>query len=104
MTQRFERLLASSTDHLSLPPLQLCSYQDMQMSLALAQGDCRLQFQGLAQPQLGWPPAVIAKGQWVPFMGGSSLAVTGPELPGYSTELGSGLWGQPGYNCPGSLE
>lgn len=80
-----------------------CSYQDMQTSVAMARGGCRLQFQQLVQPQLGWPPAVVAKGPGVQYMGGAPLVVTGPDLPGYTRRMGNGLWGQPGYDCAASL-
>jgi hypothetical protein len=60
-------------------------------------------FQPLSAPELGWPPAVVAKGEGVQLSGGSPIAVTGPEVPGYRRHLGTGLFLQQGYACYGSV-
>lgn len=38
--------------------------------------------QQLVEPQFGWPPALLAKGEGVVFTAGAPLAVTGPEVSG----------------------
>ena len=62
-----------------------------------------LRYQALAEPALGWPAFVIAKGEGVSFVGGSPIEVAGPNVPGYTRLLGSGLFGQQGFDCEGSL-
>ncbi len=42
----------------------------------------QLLHQQLVEPQFGWPPAVLAKGEGVTFTGGAPIAVTGPEVSG----------------------
>jgi len=63
-----------------------------------------LRFQSLVVPKLGWPPALLGKGPHIPFASGSPLVTVGPPLPGYTRQLGSGLFGQRGYTCPESLK
>ena len=63
-----------------------------------------LRYQELVASDLGWPPALLAKGPGVSFLAGSPLVATGPEVPGYQRQFGSGLPFQPGFNCPGSLK
>lgn len=55
-------------------------------------------------PEMGWPPATLAKGHGVAFSGGAALAVAAPDVEGFTSMLGSGLWGQPGFDCPGTLK
>lgn len=63
-----------------------------------------LRYQALVEPEYGWPPAVISKGEGVAFTGGSPIAVLGPQVPGFRRELASGLWGQPGFSCNDTLK
>lgn len=63
-----------------------------------------LRFQSLVAPELGWPPALLAKGPGVPFVSGTPIVTVGPEVPGYRRLLGSGLFGQRGYPCAESIK
>ncbi|EFN54969.1 expressed protein [Chlorella variabilis] len=63
-----------------------------------------LLFQEEVQPVVGWPPRVLAKGAEVPFLGGSPLSATFPEVPGHTRLLGRGMFAQAGFSCPGSLK
>ncbi|KAL4445436.1 hypothetical protein ABPG77_011261 [Micractinium sp. CCAP 211/92] len=81
-----------------------CGYRDMRNVVALQEGQCELRWQQLAVPEMGWPPATLAKGHGVAFSGGAALAVAAPDVEGFTSMLGSGLWGQPGFDCPGTLK
>lgn len=67
-------------------------------------GAGELLFQEEVQPVVGWPPRVLAKGAEVPFLGGSPLSATFPEVPGHTRLLGRGMFAQAGFSCPGSLK
>ena len=54
--------------------------------------------------QLGWPPALLAKGADTPFTAGAPLLVWGPEVAGYTRLPGRGLWTHGNYPCDGSLK
>ena len=99
-------LLAPSTQpgYPPCPKCVPCSYVDRRTNVTLQQGDCELRFQALVEPAYGWPPSLISKGPGVAFTGGSPIAVTGPEVPGFSRYLATGLWGQPGFACNGTLK
>jgi len=75
----------------------------MLTTVSLRQGQCELRFQELVEPSIGWPPAVLSKGPGVTFTAGSPIAVTGTPVPGYQLYMGSGLFGQQGFNCPESI-
>lgn len=79
-------------------------YADQQTAVELQPGQCELRFQPLVEPSKGWPPSLISKGKDLPFSAGSPLAVTGPEIEGYTRYLGGSLFGQPGYDCPGTIK
>ena len=56
-------------------------------------------------PSTPLPAAHAAQGpQAVNFTTGAPLAVGGPLLPGFKRLMGTGLFGQPGYPCAGSLQ
>ena len=61
-----------------------------------------LQYQGIVAPGLGWPPATAGRADG--FVGGSPLVSLAPEVPGYRRLVGTGLFGQPGYQCNGTLK
>lgn len=63
-----------------------------------------LRYQALVDASYGWPPSVVSKGPGVAFTGGSPIAVLGPRVPGFRRELATGLWGQPGFSCNGTLK
>lgn len=84
-------------------PGATCSFKDRIMEATLAGGQCELRHQQLAEPDFGWPPAVVAKGSGIAFTAGAPLAVTGPPVDGFEVQLGTGLFGQPGMDCPGTL-
>lgn len=52
-------------------------------------------------PPLWFPPAVIAKGPAVPFIGGAPLVLSAPPLPGYSELPGTNQFAFTGgsFNC-----
>ncbi|PRW59527.1 Serine threonine- kinase CTR1 [Chlorella sorokiniana] len=80
-----------------------CSYEQGSNSVKLQAGECQLLHQQLVEPRFGWPPAVLAKGNSIPFVAGAPVAVTGPEVPGFTRRIARGLFGQPGYTCNGTL-
>jgi len=67
-------------------------------------GAGELRFEELATPLQGWPPSVLGKGEGIGFTGGAPLAVYGPMVEGYARRLGTGVYGQPGFDCPGTLK
>ncbi|KAL4855424.1 Mitogen-activated protein kinase kinase kinase 9 [Chlorella vulgaris] len=76
-----------------------CRYSDVQNNVSLSLGDCQLGYQSL-----GWPPAVLVKGQGVQFTGGAPLVVSSPPVDGYTRLPGQGLWGQQGFACANTLK
>lgn len=57
-------------------------------------------------PPAGFPPAVIAKGLSVPFVGGAPLALHAPPLPGYTVLPGRNQFAFFGgsFNCSFTLK
>jgi hypothetical protein len=81
-----------------------CRYADLQRTVDLQRGQCELRWQYLAA-EVGWPPGLISKGpEAANFTTGSPIAAGGPQLSGFKRLMGTGLFGQPGYPCPGSLQ
>ena len=81
-----------------------CSYKDQSTEVSLQPGQCELRQQPLVQPGLGWPPAVLSKGQGVTFTGGSPVATVASPVDGFTAYPASGLFGQPGFECEGTLK
>ena len=54
----------------------------------------------------GGPPYVLTKGDAANGMtaGVPISAAPGPEIPGYTRYIASGLYGQPGYKCNSSIQ
>ena len=50
------------------------------------------------------PPCTLQGPEAANFTAGSPLAVGGPEVPGFRRYLGTGLFGQQGYTCPGTTQ
>lgn len=67
----------------ALSPPRRCRYESggiKRQFVSLAPSQCELRFQELAAVTYGWPAALIAKGDGVPFTCGAPLMVWGPEV------------------------
>lgn len=85
---------------------EICRYKDQSQEIVLRPGQCELRKQELASPERGGPPWVLAKGDAAGgFTAGVPLSARpGPELPGYTRYIASGLFGQPGYKCNSTIQ
>jgi len=69
-------------------------------------GAGELRHQLLVEPAQGWnprPPTLLAKGPGIAFSAGAPQMAFGPVVPGFDRLVGRGMFGQPGFDCAGSI-